>query len=62
MRHAPFAIDDEAARHWVDAMLDALAASMPETPLDPELAGLVQERMAEYFTMSAAHMVNMPTG
>lgn len=62
MRHAPFAIDDEAAQHWVDAMLDALAASMPETPLDAELAGLVQERMAEYFTMSAAHMVNTPTG
>jgi hemoglobin len=58
MRHAPFEIDDAAAQHWVDAMLDALAATMPEAPLDPELAEVVQQRMTEYFTMSATHMVN----
>lgn len=58
MRHAPFEIDDTAAQHWVDAMLDSLTATMPEAPLDPELADVVQQRMTEYFTMSATHMVN----
>jgi hemoglobin len=60
MRHAPFAIDRAAGEHWLAAMLDALARTMPEAPLDPELAELVRERMTEYFTMSAAHMVNAP--
>ena len=60
MRHAPFTIDPAAGEHWVAAMLDALVHTMPEAPLDPELAALVQERMTEYFTMSAAHMVNTP--
>ncbi len=59
-RHAPFVIDPAAGEHWVAAMLDALARTMPEVPLDPELAELVRERMTEYFTMSAAHMVNAP--
>jgi len=60
MRHAPFRIDPAAGDHWVAAMVDALATTMPEAPLDPDLAGAVQERMIEYFTLSAGHMVNSP--
>jgi hemoglobin len=60
MRHAPFVIDPVAGEHWLAAMLDALATTMPETPLDAELAQVVRERMTEYFTLSAAHMVNAP--
>ncbi len=62
MRHNPFAIDPRAGEHWVAAMLDALANTIPETPLDPDLAAIVQERMTDYFVNSAAHMVNAPHG
>ena len=61
MRHAPFRIDPDAGEHWVAAMVDALATTMPEAPLDPELATVVQDRMIEYFTLSAGHMVNSPS-
>ena len=60
MRHAPFRIDPAAGDHWVAAMVDALQTTMPEAPLDPELAEVVQDRMVEYFTLSARHMVNSP--
>ncbi len=61
MRHAPFVIDETAAEHWIVAMLDALATAMPDAPLDTELAQLVEVRMAEYFTLSAKHLVNSPS-
>lgn len=60
MRHNPFEIDPRAGEHWVAAMLDALEHTIPEAPLDPELAAVVKERMTEYFVSSAAHMVNTP--
>ncbi len=60
MRHVPFVIGDEEREHWVAAMQSALDATMPETPLDPELRQVVHQRMSEYFTMSAAHLVNQP--
>ncbi len=60
MRHQPFAVDDAARRHWVDAMLDALRATMPEAPLDDELREVVEQRMTEYFRTAADHMVNTP--
>lgn len=62
MRHDPFVIDPRAGEHWLAAMLDALTHTIPEAPLDPELATVVQERMTEYFVNSAAHMVNAPHG
>ena len=62
MRHAPFVIGETERDHWATAMLDALAATIPETPLDPELQQAVLERMQEYFTLSAAHMVNARNG
>jgi hemoglobin len=58
MRHAPFAIGAVERDHWVAAMSAALAATMPETPLDDELRAAVTERMHEYFAMAATHMVN----
>jgi hemoglobin len=60
MRHVPFVIGDAERAHWLDAMLAALAATMPETPLDAELQAVVDERMREYFTLSAQHLVNAP--
>lgn len=60
MRHAPFRIDPAAGEHWLAAMLDALEHTLPEAPLDDELTALVRERMVEYFTLSAEHMVNTP--
>ena len=60
MRHVPFVIDETAAEHWTVAMCDALAATMPDAPLDAELAQLVEVRMVEYFTLSAQHLVNSP--
>jgi len=60
MRHVPFVIGDAERAHWLDAMLEALAETMPETPLDPELQAVVDERMREYFTLSAQHLVNTP--
>ena len=62
MRHNPFVIDPRAGEHWVAAMLDALAHTIPEAPLNPDLAAVVQERMTEYFVSSATHMVNAPDG
>lgn len=58
MRHLPFTIDPTAAEHWLDAMSQALAATMPEAPLDDELRSLVASRMEEYFRTAATHMVN----
>ncbi len=60
MRHVPFVIGDAERDHWVAAMQTALDATMPGTPLDPELQAVVHARMSEYFTMSAAHLVNQP--
>jgi len=60
MRHMPFVIGDAERAHWVEAMLVALDETMPETPLDPELREVVDERMREYLTMSAQHLVNSP--
>ena len=60
MRHVPFVIGDAERDHWVAAMQHALDATMPDTPLDPELRDVVHARMTEYFTMSAAHLVNQP--
>ncbi len=62
MRHAPFGIGELERDHWVTAMLDALDESLPEAPLDDELRAIVDERMREYFTLSAAHLVNSPEG
>lgn len=58
MRHAPFAVDDTARRHWLGAMLASLDEVIPSAPLDPELRDAVRERMAEYFELAASHMVN----
>jgi len=58
MRHVPFVIGDAERAHWLDAMLEALEATLPETPLDDDLRQLVDERMREYFTLSAQHLVN----
>ena len=60
MRHVPFVIGDAERDHWIAAMQRALDATMPDTPLDPELRDVVHARMSEYFTMSAAHLVNQP--
>ncbi len=60
MRHMPFVIGDAERDHWVAAMQHALDATMGEIPLDPELQQVVHARMSEYFTMSAAHLVNQP--
>ncbi|HTO01174.1 MAG TPA: globin [Microthrixaceae bacterium] len=60
MRHVPFTIGDTERAHWLDAMLKSLAETIPETPLDRELQDAVEERMTEYFTLSAKHLVNSP--
>jgi hemoglobin len=60
MRHAPFVIGDAEREHWVLAMRDALALTLPEAPLDPELRDAVGERMRDYFDMAAESMVNAP--
>jgi len=62
MRHAPFGIGAAERDHWVVAMLESLDETLPETPLDEELRSIVEERMREYFTLSAAHLVNSPEG
>ncbi len=61
MRHVPFVIGDAERDHWVAAMQHALDATMPEAPLDEDLRDVVHARMSEYFTMSAAHLVNQPS-
>ena len=61
MRHVPFVIGDTERDHWVAAMQHALDATMPDTPLDEDLRDVVHARMSEYFTMSAAHLVNEPS-
>ena len=60
MRHMPFVIGDRERAHWLSAMLVALDETMPETPLDPELREMVDERLREYLTLSAQHLVNAP--
>lgn len=58
MRHAPFTIGAPERGHWLAAMLDALERTLPETPLDDDLRAVVGERMREYFTLAADHLVN----
>lgn len=58
MRHNPFVVGDRERRHWLAAMEPALIETIPETPLEPELQAAVEQRMREYFEMSAAAMVN----
>ncbi|MFI5043376.1 MAG: globin [Acidimicrobiales bacterium] len=58
MRHAPFVIGDTERRHWLAAMLESVDETMPEAPLDDELTAVVDEQLRNYFTMSAAAMVN----
>jgi hemoglobin len=60
MRHLPFPIGDAERDHWVRAMLGALAATLPETPLDDELRAVVAERMTDYTVRAAQHLVNHP--
>ena len=60
LRHAPFVIGDEERAHWLAAMLAALEATLPGTPLDDDLRAAVDERMRDYFAMAAAGMVNAP--
>lgn len=62
MRHLPFTIGPAERDHWLTAMLDALTEVMPGTPLEPELRGEVHDRMVDYFTMAAAHLVNADEG
>ncbi|HPU40317.1 MAG TPA: hypothetical protein PLS63_12160, partial [Microthrixaceae bacterium] len=56
--HNPFVVGDRERRHWLAAMEPALVETIPETPLEPELQQAVEQRMREYFEMSAAAMVN----
>ena len=58
MRHVPFTIGPTERDAWLAAMLSSLDEVMPGTPLDDELRAAVHERMAEYFTLSAQHLVN----
>ena len=58
MRHVPFTIGPTERDAWLTAMLSSLDDVMPGTPLDDELRDAVHERMAEYFTLSAQHLVN----
>ena len=58
MRHVPFTIGPTERDAWLAAMLASLDEVMPGTPLDDELRTAVHGRMAEYFTLSAQHLVN----
>ena len=58
MRHVPFTIGPTERDAWLAAMLSSLDDVIPGTPLDDELRDAVHERMAEYFTLSAQHLVN----
>ncbi|MFZ4668897.1 MAG: globin [Microthrixaceae bacterium] len=58
MRHAPFVVDDVAAQHWLDAMLDALDRTMPDAPLDDEQRAVTTEQMQSYFRNAARHLIN----
>lgn len=60
MRHVPYVIGDTERAHWLDAMLESLSETIPETPLDDELRAVVNERMTEYLTLAAANLVNSP--
>lgn len=51
-RHAPFPIDEEAARAWLRCM----AAALDEIGLDQPL----QEQVFQKLTFTAAHMINTP--
>lgn len=50
MRHAPFPVDDDARRHWLALMRNALEAA--NLPAD------AQQILAAYFESTAAAMVN----
>jgi hemoglobin len=50
MRHAPFVVDQEARDAWYGAM----AASVAEAGLAPELA----QQLLDYFAVAADHMIN----
>ena len=54
MRHGPFVI----GRRERDAWFDAMVASVRETGVDPA----VEQRLLDYFTMAADHLVNDPSG
>ncbi|MFM7069625.1 MAG: globin [Actinomycetes bacterium] len=58
MRHVPYAIGTAERDAWLAAMLESLNETMPGTPLDDELRVVVHNRMTEYFTLSAQHLVN----
>lgn len=60
MRHNRFAVGEREKAHWLEAMSAALGETVPEAPLDAELAGEVRHRMEEYFEMAASHLVNTP--
>lgn len=50
MRHAPFVIGQRERDHWMAAML----AALDEAELAPEL----HQRLVDYFTMAADHLIN----
>ena len=54
MRHGPFVI----GRRERDAWYEAMAASVREAGVEPA----VEQRLLDYFTMAADHLVNDPTG
>src|SRR5690606_40127552 len=58
MRHQPFVVGDRERRHWLAAMEDSMVETIVEAPLEPEPRDAVEQRMREYFAMSAAAMVN----
>lgn len=62
MRHVPYTIGAVERDHWVMAMLASLDDCMEGTPLDSDLRSIVAERMRDYFTQAAAHLVNSPEG
>jgi hemoglobin len=57
MRHAPFAIDDDARDRWVTHMRSALDATMSEHGLDPAW----EQQLWRYLVGAAISMVNTET-
>jgi len=57
MRHAPFAIDDDARDRWVTHMRSALDAAMAEHGLDPSW----EQQLWRYLVGAAISMVNTET-
>ena len=57
MRHAPFAIDDDARDRWVTHMRSALDAAMTEHRLDPSW----EQQLWRYLVGAAISMVNTET-